>query len=247
MVRRKFGIWCVMSTLMFVALAAAAAPSALANKIKPIEQTDGVAEPINVHYSFRRHWQAGSDAIAGPGWEVLKEYEVKEIDMGNNIFQGVAWTGALPCHSEGASEGEVVTNAMTYQLGYINAKRKEVGIEERPTSGTLVAKFTCGENTVELRGGVIGKLAKVKGTVKEGATVANEVTVNAETGKNVVTHFEHGPEVVMEESVNGSSFKEVPWEDSGKISVTGGTFKIKTAKTGPEFVVKATKPKKEKK
>lgn len=247
MVRRRLGVWGVLSALAFVLLAVAAAPSALATS-SVVEVKDESVGICNAHVSCDS--DAGGGPIEVP--ENIKKYAITELPIGLVAYKGTRYfkpfvEEELPCHSGGAAEGEVVTKAMTYHFGYINAKRKEVGVEELPTSGTLIAQFTCGGNTVELRGGVIGKLAAEKGMIKEGSSLAYEVAINPETGKDAVTHLEHGPEVVMEESVNGGPFEVVPWEDSGKLSVTGGEFEIKTAKTGPEFVIKPNKPKKEKK
>ncbi len=52
--------------------------------------------------------------------------------------------GAIPCASEGKAEGEIVTNPLKGELGYINKAGKQVGVllEPAKTRGTF-AQFEC--------------------------------------------------------------------------------------------------------
>lgn len=144
-----------------------------------------------------------------------------------NVFEGVT-RGGVPCNSEGAKEGEVITAPTTLEVGTINAKKKEVGLEERPTEGDVYARFMCGAESVEWRGAFIGRLSPVDKTVAEGAAVAN--TVALREGKDEITQFEGSDtRAVMEESVDGGPFEEVGFADSSTIKFEGGSFKVKPA------------------
>jgi len=167
------------------------------------------------------------------------------LATGGNTFQGVSKSG-VPCHSQGAAAGEVKTVPTTLELGYINAKKKQiaVGLEERPTSGTLYAKFECGTELVEWRGATIAALSPINKTIKEGSSLTADVNVGS-TGKDEVTHFEGGPQAVMEEQVNGGGFHEIAFQDEATLSPAEGSIKVKGKGTAPpQFELKSKKPKK---
>jgi hypothetical protein len=168
----------------------------------------------------------------------FKEYEPATTEW---TGQGLA-TGR--CSSPGQKEGVVVTEPMVMGTGWINAKRKEVGLREQPAKGTLVAAFDCGLNTYEIRGSVVGALSPVNKVVgaKEGLSVA--IAINPETGRDAVTHLEGGPESVLEIQENGEGFHEVAIEDPGTLSPAEGTtieVKAGSPKKQPELVIKQAK------
>jgi hypothetical protein len=160
-----------------------------------------------------------------------------------NTLEGVTREGKA-CHSAGEPEGVVKTEPTTLEVGWINRKAKQVGLEERPTEGGLLASMQCGEQSVELRGSYIGVVAPANKTIKAGEHLTDQVRVNAITGMDEVTHFEGGPPAVMEEQVNGGGFHEVPVEDSGTLEPENATLKIKASAKLVEFQIKEKKPKK---
>ena len=194
--------------------------------------------PMYVHGPGTRIWGPIYDAIAMPPGQPAK---AMKIEPGPNTQTGWALEGQA-CESLGAKDGEVVSEPVVQEFGYINAKRKEVGLEERPASGTLYAQFTCGLNIVELRGALIGAVTPVNKTIGPGSSLNDEVAINDETGKDKITHFEHGPVAVMEMQVNEEGFQEVAIEDPGALEPENATIKIKAnGKKPPEFEIKTSK------
>ncbi len=59
-------------------------------------------------------------------------------------FTGCLLLGQVPCKSSGAEEGEVDTNPLKGELGYIKKSSKEVGVELEPAKkGGTFAEFEC--------------------------------------------------------------------------------------------------------
>jgi hypothetical protein len=196
---------------------------------------------------FVHRWKTGGTYTVHFLWHTWTITVTDEIALridparslaGNNIMQGVELheEGEAPgikCHSTGAKEGEVRSESVTEELGFINKAKGEVGIEERPQKGELLEKFTCGEHVIETRGAVIGAITPInkKVTPEEHFTV-NESTVE---GKQAITKFEGGPTAALEAQVDGSGFQEATAEDPGEI-VPAGTREIRaTPLAGPEF------------
>ncbi len=76
-------------------------------------------------------------------------------------FKGCALNGNIPCHNEGAAEGEIKTNPLKGSLGVINKEAKEIGaLLEPAVKHGAFATFTCSGNII-IRVGV--------GNTKEGA------------------------------------------------------------------------------
>ncbi len=106
------------------------------------------------------------------------------------------------CTSAGAAEGEIVTNTLIATLGYLNAAKKEVGLDNSapPASGQF-AEFSCAGVKVVVTGSVIGKVAPVNKLVK--ASKPFKVKFKQSKGKQKQTKFETGEEDVLSGSVNG--------------------------------------------
>jgi hypothetical protein len=73
--------------------------------------------------------------------------------------------GAAVCTSSGAAAGEVVSQTLGGGLGVIKTSlegpaKNLVGTDLRPSSGEVVASFTCGATTVAVTGSVIGELKR---------------------------------------------------------------------------------------
>jgi hypothetical protein len=161
----------------------------------------------------------------------------QSIETGGTTFQGVH-IGEQSCNTTGEPAGVVKTHPTTLELGWISRKSKTVGLEERPTSGTAYAEYTCGKDTIELRGAHIGVLGGINKTISPGQFVTDEVSIS-ETGRDSVLRFEGGPETFLEAQVDGGGFHEVAIADPGRIGVEEGTFKVKASGKGPpEFLIK---------
>ncbi len=151
------------------------------------------------------------------------------IATAGNTITGVS-IGGEACNSAGAASGEVKTEPTTLEVGNLNEKKKELGIEERPTTGSTYAKFSCGKNEVVLRGALIGKVSPVDKKTKAGGDLTDEVLISS--AKEVYTHFEGGTTpAVMELQINGGAFSEVPVSDKSTIAPTGtATLEVKAGK-----------------
>ncbi|MGO9319462.1 MAG: hypothetical protein ACLQBY_01475 [Solirubrobacteraceae bacterium] len=149
-----------------------------------------------------------------------------------NIYKGFE-IDKQPCTSAGAEIGVVKTEPLTAEFGWINKAKGEVGLLERPThEGGLIAEFTCGENVVEFRGGVIGPITPINKKVYAGEQLTHNLT--PVEGKQAVTKFEGGPTTELELQVNGRGFEPAAIEDLGKLTVFT-TVEITTTSGAPEF------------
>jgi len=168
-------------------------------------------------------------------WEVEPIWSGGELPALPYILHGVA-LGEESCHSSGLEPGVVETEPLVYKLGWLNHEKGEVGLAEEPGKGTLLAKFECGEGTtVELRGGMIGRLSPTDEPIGEGGELFDDVAVNEETKQAVYRHLEGDEPLVLEMQVNEGGFREVGIEDLGIFSPTDGTLEVKTSGSQPQF------------
>ncbi|HEX6456180.1 MAG TPA: hypothetical protein VF009_06630 [Solirubrobacterales bacterium] len=79
-------------------------------------------------------------------------------------FNGCTATGPfgtkVSC-SSGLMGGEIFTTALKGTLVYLTAGSSEAGIDLEPESGTTIATFTCGFESMTVTGSVIGKFTPV--------------------------------------------------------------------------------------
>lgn len=93
------------------------------------------------------------------------------------------------CESKGAKAGEIKTNTLKGELGYIDAAKDEVGVDLTPESGTYEAEFTCEPQEMRVRGSVIGLVGPVNEFTK-----TSTLTFEQAYGKQGITRFEGGLE-----------------------------------------------------
>jgi hypothetical protein len=238
---------CTSCTLAIAGVGAVAVPQASAMKMNlyTSEGHVGLEGGHELWYSTRDSSRWSLTTTLGKAKLVTNSLETSGTTFEGVVMEGVA------CHSAGAAEGVVNTEPTTLELGYVNAKKKEVGIEERPTTGTLYAEFTCGANTVEIHGAHIGLVTPANKTIKAGESLTIENAISTATGRDAITHFEHGPETMLEEQVTGEGFlheegvHDAVIEDPGTFAPEEGTVKIKAnGKTAPQFEIKEKKAKK---
>jgi hypothetical protein len=105
------------------------------------------------------------------------------------IFSGCEVAG-IKC-SNTSKAGEIKTNALDGEVGYINAAKKEVGADLKPESAAYLAEFECEESPFPLRlrvsGSVIGRVSPIN-TFTKSATF----TFRESGGKQEVEKFESG-------------------------------------------------------
>jgi hypothetical protein len=73
------------------------------------------------------------------------------------------------CHSASAAAGEIKTNTLDGEIGYINEAKKEVGADLKPESSPNEAEFACGvlPLNVLVKGSVIGVAEPINKFSKE--------------------------------------------------------------------------------
>jgi len=136
-------------------------------------------------------------------------------------------SSGFKCMSKGAAAGEIVTNELESELGYINAAKHEVGLDLKP-SGELFVEFECvgGIVKVKTRGSVIGRITPV-------LEMSNEFTLAFKKVSNPCTQeierFEGELKDTLETSKNGGAFEGACEEttDTIKFSPAGEKLEIK--------------------
>jgi hypothetical protein len=72
--------------------------------------------------------------------------ETKGVKHVHVTFRECVLDESFPCESEGAAEGEVKTEELDGELGYIEKATHKVGVVLHPASGTNFAHLTCGSD-----------------------------------------------------------------------------------------------------
>lgn len=139
-------------------------------------------------------------------------------------FTGCESTG-FKCKTPTGATGEIITNELVGQLGYVEGTTK-VGLEMKPKTGTQFAEFECvgGIVKVKITGAVIGQLTPLNTKVKttQHYTLAYRQTAGVQEWKELVG----GEEDTLLTSVNGggnegsaiASSNEVKGEEESEVS-----------------------------
>jgi len=200
------------------------APTAAA-EVKAVERT--VTEEFekfsNGEVNIRRHLDERKVSIAAT-----------KLTSTGDVLTGMMFSG-VPCRSAGAAEGEVVTNPEIETLGWIDKAKDEVGLEERAKKKKgLLASFTCGSNTIELRGAVVGRLTPINTRVLPGEHFVSDFAIT-ETGEQVYESLEGLPAVSIELQMNKDGFHRIGWGERGELS-SEIPYEVSTASGTPRFV-----------
>jgi hypothetical protein len=113
-------------------------------------------------------------------------------------FSGCAMLGKK-CTKPGALAGDILTNNLKAELGYINASNHEVGIDLTPETGEVWEEFECEGLQVRVTGSLIGAVTPVNGFTKKATWT---FAVNG-SGEPDIKNLEGGPEDVLESTVGG--------------------------------------------
>jgi hypothetical protein len=105
--------------------------------------------------------------------------------------------------SNTSKAGEIKTNPLDGEVGYINKTKKEVGADLKPESSAYFAEFQC-EEAIPLRlrtsGSVIGRVSPINKMTKEATFEFRE-----SGGKQEVQKFETGlPDILITEDCKGA-------------------------------------------
>jgi hypothetical protein len=92
----------------------------------------------------------------------------KTADKIKVTFKGCE-VDAEKCHSKGAATGEIKTNTLDGEVGYINKAKKEVGVDIKAESGLYEAEFECGTLPLDavVKGSVVGLVEPINKYSKE--------------------------------------------------------------------------------
>jgi hypothetical protein len=117
-------------------------------------------------------------------------------------FTGCESSG-FKCNTAKAEAGEIKTNELNGEIGYLEKATKKVGLKLVPTGGGNFAEFSCaGIVKVTVRGTSYGEI-KVTGFSKTG-----ELNYEQAKGKPKWAKFEGEAENKLESSVGGGAFEE---------------------------------------
>jgi hypothetical protein len=142
----------------------------------------------------------------------------------------VTFTGCeadgFKCETVGGPTGEIQTNLLKGQLGYLGAVESgKVGVDLVAETGELLAEIECaaGFVKVKLRGGIIGEIAPINVASKEFSLTFAQASGKQEWSKIFLEEpFESGKykEVssVPEVSVDGFAFKDAGLESLDEIA-----------------------------
>lgn len=104
--------------------------------------------------------------------------------------------GTAQCADIGAGSEELVSPGLSATLGYINASKKQVGLDLAPATGpfnTFYCQNTAGVLKAEVLGSVIGKLTPVNKQVTPPGTFKLSFKFNTKTHIQEPTGFEGQP------------------------------------------------------
>jgi len=171
--------------------------------------------------------------------ECEKEASSGEATGKNKIANvHVAFTGCktlgAPCTSAGAAEGEIKTNPLKGELGYINKSTKEVGVKLEPaTKHGHFAAFECAVGLAivvgvgnkkegaayppENKGGNDQILSPISPVNEMTSSYTQVYTVNYATGENIPNKFEGKPISLLEDYIETTAGHESStWSRAGE-------------------------------
>jgi hypothetical protein len=128
------------------------------------------------------------------------------------IFTGCESSG-FKCNTSGAASGEIKTNELSGELGYLEKATKKVGIVLKPV-GTSFAEFECSSLVkVKVTGAVVGEITPIN-------TMTKTFTLKLEQSKGIQkwTKLEGGVESVLKTSINGGTAEQSGDESTDTIT-----------------------------
>jgi hypothetical protein len=119
------------------------------------------------------------------------------------LFKGVEVEGfGLKCNSAGKGPGEVETEPLTEETGWISKANNEAGVDFKPKSGEFLAQFACEGLNVKVKGSVIGHVTPLN--VAALSSQLNLIKDNTPgKSRNSPSNFEGGPEDILRSSFSG--------------------------------------------
>jgi hypothetical protein len=142
----------------------------------------------------------------------------------------VTFTGCeadgFKCKTAGGAVGEVQTNPLKGQLGYLGSVGSgKVGVDLVPETGELLAEISClgGFAKAKVRGDLIGEIAPLDVATKEFSLTFKQATGKQEWASIFLEEpFESGKyedvDSVLESSIDGFPFKDAGLEATDKVT-----------------------------
>ncbi len=129
-----------------------------------------------------------------------------------------------------AHEGEILTNNLVGEVGYVNKGEKKVGGLFKPETGLYFTEFNCGELKFRVSGGVIGN---VTSTIN---AFTNSVTLDFKESAGIQNplRFEGG----LEETLMTEEGGKGEWPEGGTAKNQSGQS-LETTNTGETLELKA--------
>src|ERR1700740_2693479 len=184
---------CLMAAFAFAALSAAGA--AAKKSEHGVLDLDAVGGPA--------HLGTESGAIKSSSNEGTAEITTATSGTAKTLFKGVEVEGfGLKCSSAGKGPGEVETELLTEETGWISKANNEAGVDFKPNSGEFLAQFACEGLNVKVKGSVIGHV-----TPLNVASLTSQLNLLPDKTpgqpRNSPSNFEGGPEDILRSSFSG--------------------------------------------
>jgi hypothetical protein len=184
---------CLVAALVFAALSAAGA--AAKKSEHGVLDLDAVGGPA--------HLGTESGSIKSSSNEGSAEITTATSGTAKTLFKGVEVEGfGLKCSSAGKSAGEVETELLNEETGWINKAGGEAGVDFKPHSGEYLAQFACEGLNVKVKGSVIGHTSpnNLENTHGELNLIPDKTPGKT---RNSPSNFEGGPEDILRSSFSG--------------------------------------------
>jgi hypothetical protein len=184
---------CFVAALVFAALSAAGASAKKAEH----------GESIVVASGGPAHLGSETGTIKSSSNEGGGHLTSATGGTAKTLFKGVEVEGfGLKCSSAGKSAGEVETELLTEETGWISKAGNEAGVDFKAAVGENLAKFSCEGLNVETKGSVIGHVTPLN---TAGLSQQLNLIANKEPGKfrNSPSNFEGGPEDILRSTFTG--------------------------------------------
>jgi hypothetical protein len=161
-------------------------------------------------------------------------HSTKSIVNVHVTFTGCKIFGSAPCQGAGLAEGEIRTNPLKGELGYISKAKHEVGVRLTPVKAKgHFADFSCpgvgltihvgvgnakqgAAYLPETTGGHDGIISPITPVNSMTSTYEQVYTVNHELSENIPSKFEGKPISLLEDYATNESGESLMWTRAGE-------------------------------
>jgi hypothetical protein len=223
----RLPIRCLAAVALLAALAVVPVAGAAASAAKPRFEFPAVKKQITSEGG-----EALLETVAGTkvACKAVTNNGTIPADDANAVREAtVTFTGCeadgFKCKTAGGAVGEVQTNPLKGQLGYLGSVGSgKVGVDLVPETGELLAEISClgGFAKAKVRGDLIGEIAPLNIATKEFSLTFKQASGKQEWASVFLEEpFESGKydevDSVLESSIDGFPFKDAGLEAVDKI------------------------------